>query len=269
MGISRKSFIRSLCVGAIVSALVFLLSLAGFLKKWENGIFDFMMWWETEKQSTDIYLIVIDSPDYKDIFHSTSPLSRRTLAEIILKLARSQPKVIAVDVALEVETSEEKDLIDAVESLDRNHIPVVFPLPENTEEPADNRLQGSGPDRQPSLPFATLDHVFFGGIDYPQSSDCVIRDLPLLNIANRKIISPSFPLSVVAASTGMTRQELQNETELNQPNSQAGASDLNKIRSLIKSGRHALPQKIHFIGDARSFNSLKFSQVYRLSLIHI
>jgi CHASE2 domain-containing sensor protein len=265
MGTSKKPFIRSLCLGGGVSALVFLLSLAGFLRKWENGIFDFMMWWETEKVSSDILMVDIDSADYKSVFHSTSPLSRRILAEAILKLARSRPKVIGLDVSLSTETDEDKDLIAVVQNLDRNQIPIVFPISENAEEPGEDTLRAVTPSSaQLSLPLAALNHVFFGGVDYVQSSDGVIREVPLLKIVDRTIISPSFPLSIVAASTGITRLDLRNETRQNRPNLEAGSDGFNKIRSLIKSGRKSPLQKIHFIGNARSFNSLKFSQVYKL-----
>lgn len=262
---SRKSFVRSLCLGVIVSVLVFFLSASGFLRKWENGIFDFLMWWETETRSSDIVLVAIDGADYKSIFHSTSPLSRRTLADAILKLSRSRPKVIGLDISLDGETAEDKDLIETVRILGRDHIPIVFPMTVKTNEAADPPLRKSG---QTSSPPATLlagsGSVIFGAVEYPLSRDGVIREMPLFKKSDRDMFVPSFPLSVAAAGAGLSREDLHHEIAADRPNDKIGGNGLAKISSLIRSGRHSPLQKIRFIGDAKSFNSLKFSQVIQL-----
>lgn len=261
MGISRKLFIRSFLVGAIVSVLVFLLSWRGYLDRWENGIFDFLMWWDTEKRSADVLLVGIDSSDFKTTFHSTSPLSRQILAEAILKLARSKPKAIGLNVVFEGETSEDASLTDALQVLNRDNVPIVFPLLPDRGKIDGGQTPGSGPaPAQAPLSTALTPNVFFGGVQYRDSCPGGIREMPLLMIDGQGLV-PSFPLAVAAAAAGLTPQDLADELAEATPSGRRGESGPNKIRSLIRGHRHAPLQRIHFIGDRKSFGFFRFSLV--------
>jgi CHASE2 domain-containing sensor protein len=106
-------------------------------------------------------------------------------------------------------------------------------------------------------------YIFLGAIDYMQSNDGVIREMSLLKNTERDIW-PSFPLSVAAAGTGITWEDLLIEIRSKKNNGVKGKIQFNKFRSYIEDSQNTPLQKIHFIGDRKSFNTIQFSQIYKM-----
>ncbi|MCJ7481586.1 MAG: CHASE2 domain-containing protein [Thermodesulfovibrionales bacterium] len=262
---SGKLFIRSLLIGAGVSIFVFFLSITGYLRKWENNVFDFLMFWETEKRSSEVYLIEIDGTDYENIFNSTSPLSRKILSELVLKLSMAKPKAIGLDISFEDETSEDKYITEMLKNLKTNKTPIVFPLPKEVIKFAG--ISASEIDSSETWPFSHIapsTNIFLGAIDYMQSNDSVIREMSLLKSTERDSW-PSFPLSIVAAGSNITWEDFFNAINNKNQEGNEGKINQNKLRYLIKISQNLPQQIIHFIGDRKSFNTIQFSQVYRMS----
>ena len=261
---SRKLFFRSILLGTCVSIFVFFLSMTGYLSKWENGVFDFLMFWETEKRSSDIYLIEINGIDYNNLFHSKSPLSRKVLSEMILKLSGAKPKAIGLDISIEDETIEDNYLIDSLKILNKNKIPIVFPLSKSFIKFAGSPISKVDPSKVRPLNLQLPSQfIFLGAIDYMQSNDGVIREMSLLKDTKHDTW-PSFPLALAAAGTGMTWEDLLTEIKSKINNGVKGKPHFNEFRSLVENSRNSPIQKIHFIGDKKSFNTIQFSQIFKM-----
>ena len=256
----HKSFFRGIAIGAAVSLAISILSLTGFLQRWENGFFDFLVWWENEKRSNEVMIIEIDDADYKNIFGAQSPLSRKKISEIILKVAKSKPRVIGIDISLEDITPEDEYMIEAFQHLDQLKMPIVVPsyFSENTE----------GGESISSVvkmyPYSLPDLVFFGGIGYPTSRDGVIREMHIEKKTNSKEICPFFPLSVLAAREGYTRKTFAKLLSSGAVGKTPGSDRDQKLGAIIKSASHLPVQKIRYIGNKSSFSSVKSSAIFQI-----
>lgn len=262
---SRKLFLRSFLIGSGVSVFVFILSTMGFLKKWENGVFDFLMFWETEDKSSEIILIEINNEDYKNLFKSTSPLSRNILAETLTKLSMAKPKSIGLDISIESETNEDNYLVEVLQNMKLSKTPIIFPLPSKafnvTSTPtSDVELSEMGAFSN----IVPSENIFVGAINYIQPRDGVIREMSLLKHAERNTW-PSFPLSIVAAGSKTSWEIFFNEINNGIQERNSGKTNLNRIRSLINDYYKSPEQKIHYIGDRSSFNTIQFSLVDKMS----
>ncbi len=259
--LSKKVLAHGLAVGFLVSLITSALSFLGILAGWENGVFDFMVWWEKEKRSADIFLIEIGDADYRDLFHSTSPLSRRVLSELLVKLARARPRVIGLDVDLSTPTAEDGLMAAALERLEQWKIPVVLSSDLKREE--SKKGEAAYPIGQ-GLPFKTPDAVFYGAVNYPIAGDGVLRKMRLVLEMGGQRRYPCFALSIVAAGEGLTWETFQTllnrgEKGLGEETGRGG-----KTPALLKGSRHSPLDNIRFIGDKRSFNSLSSSSFWKV-----
>ncbi|MGD2091020.1 MAG: CHASE2 domain-containing protein [Candidatus Aminicenantes bacterium] len=255
--ISKKAFLRGIVIGILISILISILSWMGFLKNWENRAFDFMMWWSKEERSTDIFLIEIDDNDYNQLFNSTSPLSRKKLSEIILKIAKARPKVIAIDIELGDVTSEDKYLIDALRNI--NQIPIVLPV-SLKRETVDNRKTFYTSSR---FFYNLPGNILFGAIDYPVSKDGVIRDMFTAREIGEGKVSTFFPLSIIAAVEGYNWEELSIDVNMSFYEEDYEIKKKGKVQSLLEDIQHTFVQRIQYIGNKNSFNNIKSSYVYK------
>jgi CHASE2 domain-containing sensor protein len=257
---THKSFFRGIALGVIVSLITSLLSLAGFLQRWENGFFDFLVWWEKEKRSTEVMIVEIDDADYKNLFGAQSPLSRKKMSEIIVKLAESRPRVIGIDINLEDITAEDEYMIEAFQHLNQLKVPIV--LPAYFSEDAEGTESISSAVKM--YPYPLPDLVLFGAIGYPMSRDGVIREMPIVHKTRIKNIYPFFPLSVLAACEGFTRENFAKWLNSNEVGKARGSAPDKKLVAISESAAHSPIQKIHFIGNKSSFSTVKSSTLLQI-----
>jgi CHASE2 domain-containing sensor protein len=258
--LSTKSFVRGIILGISISILISILSFLGLLSGWENQAFDFMMWWQKEKRSSEIFLIEIDSQDYRDLFHAVSPLSRRTLARLIDRLSMAEPRAICLDISLRDQTDEDPYLVETLGRLKERNIPVVL-ASSIQKVVADGRIASVF---SRDFPYACPDNVLFGATDFPISEDETIREMRLLRKTDDGRLYPSISLSMAAASAKMSWPALQKELD-----KAAGSTGLRpdipgNLRDLIRTGLRLQRQKIYFIGDKTSFNVLRISDIDRM-----
>lgn len=244
----------------LISFLVALLSVLGLLSGWENRAFDFMMWWQKEKRSTEIFLIEIDSQDYKDLFNSVSPLSRKTLARIIRKVSMARPRAICLDISLRDKTDEDGYLVETLDQLKRDNIPVV--LASSIQKAVTN--EHISDTISADFPYPPPSNVLFGATNFPISEDETIREMRLLKRMDDGSLYPFISLSIVAASANVSWSDLQKEL-----NSAAGSKAFeskapSSINDLIRTSLRSQRQKIYFIGAKSSFNSFRISDIDRM-----
>jgi CHASE2 domain-containing sensor protein len=247
---------RGLIVGISVSVLTTLLSALGFFHNWENQIFDFLIWWEQDRRSASILLVDIDDRDYRELFHSASPLSRRKLSEIVLKIAHAGPRAICVDVDFADPTPEDHYFLEALERLRVQQIPAVIPLSLEMKE----EIPGmKGLNKRESLAFPLPENVLVGAAEFPISREGVIREMQLLVRLDSGAIYPSVPLAAVAASEGYRWATL--SEALGEPaDKHSPAKGLrDKTNILITDAHHNPFQKIQYIGAKQSFGVLRTS----------
>jgi adenylate cyclase len=251
----KKKFLRGIAVGVLVSVLTTILSALGFLRGWENQVFDFLSWWQKEERSTEVFVIEIDDADYREVFGSTSPLSREKLAALLGKLAQARPRVIGLDVDLETATPQDRFFKETLRSVAAIPVPIVLSLAAG--EPVADGKDAGLLFEPPSSRFA--EGALFGTTRFPRSKEGVIREMLLFSEFGRGQVHPSFPLAVVAAAAGWDPPSL--SAFLNAgPEQEPGAKGRNgRIGALISGARHSPRQKIQFIGDKTSFNALKSS----------
>jgi CHASE2 domain-containing sensor protein len=258
--VSKKSFIRGIIVGISISILISILSFLGLLSGWENRAFDFMMWWQKEKRSSEIFLIEIDSQDYKDLFHAVSPLSREILARVIDKLSMAEPRAICLDISLRDRTAEDPHLVETLSRLEKRGIPVV--LASSIQEVADEGKIRSAFSRD--FPYACPDNVLFGATNFPISENETIREMRLLRRMDDGRIYPYISLSIIAASEGISWPAFQ--TELDRANRSASPESkvFKNLQNLIRTGLRHQRQKIYFVGNKTSFNVIKISDIDKM-----
>ncbi len=245
--ITKKTFLRGIVIGIVISFIVTFLSWMGFLRGWENGVFDFMIWWGKEKKSNDVIIIEIDGDDYHDVFNSLSPLSRKKLSEIILKIAKAQPKAIAIDINLSDDTAEDKYLIEAFQKLGELNVPVILPS-----------------EMEHKLPINS-GNLLFGTIEYPISRDGVIREMFLVKDVGQKKSHPCLPLTILAATEGYTWKRFYEILSSHKKTNKNSQPRKGKLEAILKNGSHFPVQKIQYIGDKSSFNSFKSSFIFKIS----
>jgi CHASE2 domain-containing sensor protein len=241
---SKKALAHGLAVGFLVSLITSVLSFLGLLESWENGVFDFLVWWEKEKRSAEVFLIEIDDSDYRDLFHSTSPLSRRVLSELLVKLARARPRVIGLDVDLSTPTAEDSLMTAALERLNEWRTPVVLSNPE--------------------LPFKVPDGVFRGTVNYPLARDGVLRKMRLVQDGDGPKRTPSFALSMIAAGDGLSWETFQSLLNRGEKSPAEETGSAGNTLTLLEGSRHSSHLNIRYIGDKRSFNVLACSNFWKL-----
>ena len=249
-------YIRGLFVGISLSVLATVLSTLGFFRSFENTVFDFLIWWEQDKRSAFVLLVDIDDRDYRDLFHSTSPLSREKISEIILKIARAKPRAIGIDVDLSDPTPEDHFLLDALERLNVQKIPVIIPLSFDMQSGAEGRekLNSSGP-----LASRLPENVLAGVAEFPIYKDGVIREMQLTVKSHSGEIYPSVPLAAIAASEGYQQGALSEALGQFAEGHSSSEESPSKTRELLMDARHNSLQKIQYIGDKRSFAVLRSS----------
>lgn len=245
--ITKDTFFRGIIIGVVISIIVTFLSWMGFLGGWENDVFDFMIWWEKEKKSNDVMIIEIDRNDYQEIFNSTSPLSRKKLSQILLKIAKAQPKAIAIDINLSDDTAEDKYLVEAFQKLGELNVPVILPS-----------------EMEQKLPMNS-DHLLFGTNEYPISKDGVIREMFLVNDVAQKKTYPCFPFTILATTEGYTWKHFQEILSSHKKTNKNSQPKKGKLEAILKNGSYSSVQKIHYIGDKSSFNSFKSSVLFKIS----
>jgi CHASE2 domain-containing sensor protein len=258
--LSTKSFVRGILLGIGISLLISVLSYLGVLSSWENQAFDFMMWWQKERRSTEIFLIEIDSQDYKDLFGSVSPLSRRTLSRLLDRLALTRPRAICLDVSLRDRTGEDHFLIETLRRLEAMRIPVVV------ASSIQKTVAGQGLVDTFSLdfPYPAPDNVLFGATNFPISEGETIRDMRLLGTTDDGWAHPFIPLSIVAASERQSWPAFQRALARAAGSGDLGGDMPEKLGDLLRTGLRSPRQKIYFIGDKASFNALRFSDLDRM-----
>ncbi len=258
--VSKRSFVRGIIIGISISFLISILSFLGLLSGWENRAFDFMMWWQKEKRSSEIFLIEIDSQDYKDLFHAVSPLSREILARLIDKLSMAEPRAICLDISLRDRTAEDPYLVETLDRLKKRDIPVVFAS--SIQEVADDRNIKSVFSRD--FPYACPDNVLFGATNFPISEDGTIREMRLLQRMDDGRIYPFISLSMIAASERISWSAFQEELGRATRSTSLESRVPQDLRDLIGAGLRHQRQKIYFIGDKTSFNVIKMSDIDRM-----
>jgi CHASE2 domain-containing sensor protein len=258
--VSKKALIRGIAIGALISLSITIFSFLGFLRGWENHVFDFMMWWEGEKRSENIFLIEIDSQDYKELFSSVSPLSRKVLARIIDKLSKAKPTAICLDINLRDKTDEDIYFIKALEHLKEMNISVVLSSSIQETIGAESINYTINTD----YPYLPPDNVLFGATNFPISEDGVIREVRLVKRMADGSFYPFISLSIATASQKITWPDLQRELD-NDSRSRDFVSEVPKsIHNLIGAALKSQRQKIHFIGNKSSFNSLRISSIDKM-----
>ncbi len=216
-----------------------------------------MIWGEKETRSTDVLLIEIADKDYEELFRSTSPLSRKVLAGLLTKLAKAKPAVIAVDIDLGGSTPEDKYLIDALQTIGGLGIPVVLSSEMKGERGKSASVIPRYPVHPPGIPYS-------GIINFPVPEDGVIREMLAVHKDPSGDIYPSFPLSVVAAFIKIPWLEFIEALKRPRIEGEGAPRDLEFAR-VIESVLQSPLQKIRYVGDRKSFNSIHASSLLSLS----
>jgi CHASE2 domain-containing sensor protein len=230
----KELFVRSILMGFIVSIIVTIVSWLGYFKVYEYPLTDFLQN-ITHKRAKEVALLFITEKEYKEGFHSTSPLSRDRLADTIDTLVKLKAKVIALDIDLSDSTNEDERLSDAINRANAKGIPVVIVgnLKPVDDEPLsyDNAAIPERPYRNEALLSSAhgvelfkemnpgsqwRDKVMHGAAAFRLDSDGVFRlaeafytvkGIPSKSAETYRRV-PSFPITVGGAYQGMSQEDL-------------------------------------------------------------
>lgn len=89
--------LRAVVVVFIVSLLTLALDRFGWLRGMETAALDRLLILKERVPARDVVIVEIDDADYEQLFHETSPLDPDTVTDILDAVAKSQPRMIAVD----------------------------------------------------------------------------------------------------------------------------------------------------------------------------
>jgi len=81
-----------------VTCVMFLLSHAGVLERFETAGLDVFNILKTPTDPTHVVIVGIDDEDYTSLFKATSPLKSADLQQLLDAIAKGSPKVIGVDI---------------------------------------------------------------------------------------------------------------------------------------------------------------------------
>lgn len=230
----KRHFLRGILIGLIISVVVTTLAWLGHFKSYEKPLTDFLQY-ITQKKATDVVLLFITEKEYKQGFHSISPISRKRLAEVIYTLVKLKARVIALDIDISDPTPEDHKLSDAIDHASAAGIPVVVPanlkyidekapsdrdsfadtrpyLEENLSHTRDGLLlfKDVSPGRQ------WVNEVMYGGVIFRLDPEGIFREAEALYMVedtdSRNKISftpvPSFPVAVASAYQGMSQEAI-------------------------------------------------------------
>ncbi len=234
----KKHLLRGILIGLAISIVVTILAWLGHFKPYENPLTDILQL-ITHKKANDVALLFITEEEYKRGFKGISPLSRERLADIINMLIKLEAKVIALDIDISDETTEEQDrrLAEALVHAATSDIPVVVAGvlkginekdklgndPNVDSTPYQNNKQHYTSDGYALFEYSSpgsqwIGNVMYGGVVFNLDPDGVfrhaeaiymIKDSDSINKKSHRPI-PSFPLAVAAASRGMTQENIEN-----------------------------------------------------------
>ena len=230
----KKYLIRSIIVGTIISIIVTALSILGHFRLYENIVTDYFQS-VSYKKAQDVVLLFITDDDYKRVFGGISPLSRRKLADIIKVLVKLKARVIALDIDITEQKSDDKYLADAFQQAVNSEIPIVIignliPLEKSNKQTenltdclpyADENTsyidKGFLLFKKVDMGISWQDKLMYGGAMFRLDRDSVFRKAELLYMVEsgdktEKYLHPvpSFPVAVAAAYAGMDNDALMN-----------------------------------------------------------
>lgn len=231
----KKYLIRSIIVGTIISIIVTALSILGHFRLYENIITDYFQS-VSYKKAQDVVLLFITDNDYKRVFGGISPLSRRKLADIIKVLVKLKARVIALDIDITEQKSDNKYLADAFQQAVNSGIPIVIignliPLEKSNRQTenlndclpyADENTSYTDERfllfKKVDMGISWQDKLMYGGAMFRMDRDSVFRKAELLYMVEsgdktEKDLAhpvPSFPVTAAAAYSGMDKDALMN-----------------------------------------------------------
>ena len=121
----KRHFLRGILIGLAISTGVTTLAWLGHFRPSEHLLTDFLQS-VTKKKADDVVLLFITEQEYKQGFHSISPLSRTRLADTINTLVKLRARVIALDIDMADSTQEDLKLSEALSRASTEGIPVVL-----------------------------------------------------------------------------------------------------------------------------------------------
>ncbi len=226
----KGQWFRGFLVGFIISVIVFVLTILGHFKAFENPV-TAMIQQIRVRQSSDIALLFITQDEYQQGFNGISPLSRERLAEIVQVLVKFKPRAIALDIDLSDKGPGYEKLESSFAIAKANDIPIIIPsvvkprikvevqaehaekpkpyLPAEYEKNQDGFTLYDGPKALNIAQMGNPD-IMHGGSIFTLDRDGIFRNgTAFYQKSNGNGIIPSFPLSIAAASRGITQNSLE------------------------------------------------------------
>ena len=92
-----KTVLRALPTIVIITAIMFVLDMLGWLRGFETAAIDGMLMVKRSPAASQIVIVTIDNEDYRTLFGGKSPIDPDALEELLSAIAKGKPAVIGVD----------------------------------------------------------------------------------------------------------------------------------------------------------------------------
>jgi CHASE2 domain-containing sensor protein len=216
LGVRLKS--RQLIIGLNVAFFISLLtswtSHMGYLDAFQETALDVLLWIKNEKPYPESMAIVTwneINPEDRDLFKyyeapSQRLVNRRYLADVVRFIADCKPRTVGIDIRFDVPTEDDAALIQALEYARARSVPVVLnsviaEIPGNADG-IRYRMEYPLPEKAENL-----GSLSYGFINVAENHK--VRAFPIWVSGERENEKhPSFPLSVMAAASGISQDEL-------------------------------------------------------------
>lgn len=216
MGLRLKSrqFVVGLNVVFFISILTSWTSHMGYLDAFQQAALDILLWMKNEKPYPESMVMVTwneINPQDRDLFKyyetpSQRLVNRKYLADVLKFIVECKPRTVGIDIRLDVPTEDDAFLRQALEFARIQNVPVVLnsvitEIPANSG-PAKYRMEFPLPGKA-----GDLESLSYGFINVAENHK--VRSIPIwVSGEHENEKHPSFPLSVIAAASGISQEEL-------------------------------------------------------------